>query len=142
MAGQRRVPWGWLTVAVVVVAIISIPVIRGWLGKISVAIARPIARLGQNISRATPLFGQAKQLAIERTSLQHQVEDLTTKLYEANLQLETIQAAVKLSDFSTASKHPLVLASIIATSPDPGVQSVVIDKGSNDHVTVGQVVVA
>src|SRR4029079_19308134 len=80
--------------------------------------------------------------ADEKNSLQRQVEELTTKLYETNLQLETVQAVVKLSDFSTSTKHTLLTASVIAISPDPGVQSIVINRGSNDQIKIGQLVVA
>ncbi len=142
MASTRRVPWAWLSVAAAAVLIVAIPVVRGLVGRLTLNALRPVVSLGQALGDHWPVFGNAKNVTRERNDLRQQVEELTTKLYEANLQLETVQAAVKLTDFSAATKHTLVTASVIAISPDPGIQSIVIDRGSNNHVSLGQMVVA
>lgn len=142
MAGRRRLPWAWFTVGAVVLSIVTIPVVRGWIGRLSLSAIQPVVRLGQLMSDQLPTFGREEKSVDERNNLRQQVEDLTTKLYETNLQLETVQAVIKLSDFQTSTKNTLIVASVIASSPDPGVQSIVINRGSTDHVDVGQVVVA
>lgn len=142
MAGSKRLPWGWIIVGVAVLAIVTIPVVRGLMGRVALVAVQPLVWVGQTLGDGGPFFGRNDSMTADREELQKKVEDLTTKLYETNLQLETVQAVVKLTDFSASTKRTLILASVIAISPDPGIQSIIINRGSNDHVAIGQVVVA
>lgn len=141
MPPSRRIPWAIFSVAAILIAVLTVPIARGFIGRLTLSALQPIVSLGRLMNDRLPSFGSGNSRA-ERQKLQQQIEDLSTKLYETNLQLETVQAVIKLSDFSKASKRQTVLASVIALSSDPGIQSIIIDRGSNDHIKLGQVVVA
>jgi rod shape-determining protein MreC len=138
MAIARRLPWPWFIVGGVVVAIIGFPVLRSIVGDAALAVVTPLRIL--RVSAGDQWFTDTNQHDSER--LQQTVDTLTTQLYESKLQLETIQAAVKITDFAQQARHEIVRASVVTTSPDPGIQSIIIDRGSSDGVQRGQAVIA
>lgn len=142
MASFRTTRRFWLVFAICLLLTLSLPMVRGLFVKTILFFGRPFIVIEQNISDRLRLNPNSRQLTAERERLQKQVNDLTVQLFEANQQLETVQAITALDRFQVAAKRRLVQANVIAASPDPGIQSIVIDRGSNDGLRVGQLVVA
>lgn len=78
----------------------------------------------------------------ERDTLRQQVAHLTQKLSQAQQTLETVKNIQNIESYLAAKKFTAVTAPVIAFSPDPGIQSIVIGKGSTDGLKSGMAVVA
>lgn len=139
---ERRVSRQWWLVVVVGVAILFVPVVRGALGTAARWTVRPVTRNAEWIGDQLRLRPSNNDLARERLSLRQQITALNQQLQTTRQTLETIQSAVALAAYQQESKHQLLSAHILARSPDPGIQSIVIDRGSSDGVLTGQAVVA
>lgn len=135
---QRRV---WFLVIAMSVILFAIPIVRGWAIRSLLFISRPVIIIGQNLSDGLRLSQNSRQLGSERDALQKQADNLTARLFEANQLLETYRVIDALEKFTTTSKRVLLRANVIAASSDPGIQSIVIDRGSNDGLRIGQIIV-
>lgn len=139
----RRSTSPWLTAglagAVLLLAMLW-PPIRSRAEQVGWWFLRPVTAVGTAFRSWDPSSNVSK-LRIERDQLRQQLALVSTRLNEANQQLALVQVATSLQGFSSASHHQLVLAPVIATSPDPGIQSVVVAKGSDDGVRLGLVAV-
>ncbi len=134
--------WGWLLAVVGLGAGILWPVGRGWVSRSLVWSGQPVVVAGHWIGDHWQLGLANRQNNRARQDLQRQLEEVTSRLYETNQQLETTRALVALDDFSQASKLRLITASVLASSPDLGVRSVVINHGSDAGLKIGQAVVS
>lgn len=121
---------------------IAWPPARSAVGRAVVTIIRPVGAFGRWVSERSGLSIGGQQSDRERQELRQQVTELTVRLYEANLLLESSQAVEQLQNFARQTKRNLLLAHVITTSPDPGIQSIVVDQGSDDGVAVNQIAVA
>lgn len=134
----------WLTIALVAVmsGSLLVPRWRNLLGHLTVAVIRPISRMSTWLADSLRIGSSVGELTSQRQQLQHQVDDLTARLFEANQLLETAQAISALNQFRQSTPQSLVFATVLAISPDPGIQSLVIDRGSDDGLRPGQVIVS
>lgn len=136
---QRR---AWFLLIVLSVVLVAIPLVRGWMIRSLIFVSRPVIYVGQNLSDVLRLNPNSRQLVSQLDALQKQTDDLTTRLFEANQLIETYRVIDALEKFSTTAKRVLLRANVIAASSDPGIQSIVIDRGSNDGLHIGQVIVS
>lgn len=114
----RRASLAWLTSA-------SQPITSGSLGLLD--------RLGWSSA--------LRQTSQSETTLRQQLEQVTKELSTTRKQLETQENATRLAEFLSNVNLPAVSAAVIGYSPDPGIQSLVINSGSVDGVKVGQAVI-
>lgn len=127
---------------IIVLAIFITPwsrrvLIRGWSFVVS-----PVEKsLGWTESRwAWPW--DAARLSTQTHDLQSQNALLLKQLTDAQTQLQSVAASDRLHALLAPLNHTTVLASVIGYSPDPGVQSVTIDRGSSDGVMTGMAVIS
>lgn len=138
----RRTPkiW-WYIFGLGCVLMVSVPVLRGWGVRGILWLSRPIVFVGQSVGERLHFSASNKQLQRDRDTLRQQVDDLTARLFDANQQLESLHVATELRTFEQTTHHTVLTANVIATSPDPGVQSIIIDRGSNDGLREQQVII-
>ena len=141
MAGPR-VRFSVILPMVLVIGVFLVPasrtiIIRGW-----AAVIRPIqGSFGWAQSRwAWPW--DASRLARQRNDLQEQNAHLLKQLTDAQSQIQSVAASTTLHALLEPLHHTTVLASVIGYSPDPGVQSVTIDRGATDGVQTGMAVMS
>lgn len=142
MAAPRRIRWGWLSIVGVILVFLFIPPLRGLLSRSVITFSRPLVTVGQWTGDTFQFSGSSRQLRQERDNLQRQVTELTDRVYQSSLQLETVSSLQALTAFGQAAKRTLVTSAVIAASPDPGIQSIVIDRGSDQGIKAGLVVVS
>lgn len=142
MAPRRRLPWGWISSSVILVLILSISSIRGFFSRTVLTLSTPVIVSGQWIGNQFHTNPNLKTVTNQRNQLQQQVKDLTARLYDTSQALETFHSLDALATFGQTTKHQLVYAAVIASSPDPGIQSVVINRGSDQRIVNGQMVVS
>ena len=84
----------------------------------------------------------ASRLAAQLHDAQTQNAQLLKRVADAQSQIASVAASDRLRTLLTPLNHTTVLASVIGYSPDPGVQSVTIDRGTSDGLLVGMAVVS
>ena len=141
MAMRRTFRWGWLGLALVIVLLVVSP-LRGLTSRALITVAWPVITVGRWLGDRLQLSPTSRQHTAERDQLQRQLTDVTARLYETNQQLEASQALDALAAFTQATKRRIIFANVIATSPDPGIQSIIINRGSDDGLQLGQAVVS
>lgn len=131
----------WVAViAVILVVILVWPLTRSLAERSGLWLFQPVIRAG-NWLRAIQPSSDTQRLRTERDDLLRQLNSVSLQLRDANERLSLIEAIAALDQFAQASKLHLLQAPVIAFSPDPGIQSVVIGQGSDHGVQIGQAVV-
>lgn len=102
-----------------------------------VTMTRPFVIAGQWVGDRFGLNPSGRTARAERDALQRQLDEVTARLHEANIALESTKVIDQLTEFTRQSKHELVMANVTTTSADPGIKSIVVDRGSDDGVAVG-----
>lgn len=135
----RPVPWRWwwLIVAVLVVAML-IPRVRNWSGRAVTWSARPFSLAGQWLNSVA---GMPAASSNDHDQLTQQLRETQEQLHVAQEQLSLAENVAALSAYGQTTRHHIVTASVITVSPDPGIQSIVINRGSDDGIKSGQAVV-
>ena len=110
-------------------------------GQAAVGTLQPIARVGNWIHSVFQFTPSASSIQKQNKQLQHQVDDLTARLFEANQKIEVSHNLQELTAYGKSTQHQLVPAAVIASSPDPGIQSIIINHGTSAGIQLGQVVV-
>lgn len=118
------------------------PGVRGYLGHAGRWIGAPVANGAEWVGNQLRLRPSNVSFVKQQEVLRHQLSAVTKQLEETRQTLETIQSSQHLAAYQQQSKHQLVSAHIIARSSDPGIQSIVIDRGSSDGIKTGQAVVS
>lgn len=103
-------------------------------------VSYPFSRVGAWLQAiATP--SNTAELVQERDALRQQLLAVSQRLSETQRQLETAQTIQQLESFFEQESLQAVMAFVIAYSPDPGIQSVVIQRGRRDGIEDGQAVI-
>ncbi len=110
-------------------------------GAVIGSVAQPLSRAGSWIATTFRPASSTRALTAERDDLRAQLLAVTTQLTEAQRKLETVSTLEQLEDFLQQQPYTSTVASVIAYSPDPGVQSVVIQRGRAHGLAPGQAVV-
>lgn len=125
-----------------VVLFLSVPILRGWVSRLVIQSVYPVVVAGRWVGEQAHLSPSNKRITQERDALRRQVSDLTNRVYESSVQLETVSSLEALKAFSQSTHRNIVTAAVIAASPDPGVQSIIINRGSDDGLRHGLLVVS
>lgn len=135
MANRVHVRW-WYFILIIGV-LFTIPRIRNYTSRSLLWMSRPLVIVGQWLGQ---LDASTAVPTTTKNELQ-QIHDLSRQLFQAKEQLAAIQEQNALVRYASTSKQQIVSASVVASSPDPGIQSITIDRGSDDGITSGQIVV-
>jgi rod shape-determining protein MreC len=138
----RRSTSLWWFVLPVLIGILMLAGVRGWLGSGLRVVLVPISSGATWIGNQLRLRPSNSALLRERNSVRQQLEEVTQQLHTAQEALASVQSAEAVAAYQQQSQHRLVVSHIIGRSADPGIQSVVIDRGTSDQVMTGQVVVS
>ncbi len=136
----RPAPISWMVTGIgILIFIVLVPPIRrsigqaiGWTARGFVSIAQPGHASWTTIQRSTTDRVQ---------QLENQVRLLSRRLAAQELAASQAATERKIEEFVAAKRFPAVTAHVIAYSPDPGVQSLVIDQGQRDGIRTGQAVI-
>ncbi len=132
----------WSIVALLIVGGLWLPVVRRELARGWSGLTQPVEHWSSNAFRAWAWPWSASHLASDRATLEKAYGLAVAK--QADLESK-LQAAEWISRFSTIvsdSQQRRVLAAVVGYSPDPGLQSVLLNRGSNDAIEVGMAVIA
>lgn len=132
--------WGWWAL-ILIAGILAVQPLRAAVEQGLSAVSRPIVGLGQSLSRQVHLTS-TRTLEQERDDLRHQVAALTSRLAEAQQKLEVSSAISQLTAYVTKADGRTIVAGVVAYSPDPGIESLVISRGTADGVRPGMAVIA
>ncbi|MBI5467342.1 MAG: hypothetical protein HY975_03995, partial [Candidatus Kerfeldbacteria bacterium] len=131
----------WVTVVVAILGVVvAWPVTRSVAERSGLWLFRPLVQAGSWLRSLNP-NSDTQNIRRERDDLRHQLNAVSVQLRAANERLSLIEAIAALDQFTQASKLHLLQAPVIAFSPDPGVQSIVIGQGSDHGVQLGLAVV-
>lgn len=100
-------------------------------------VSRPFVLVGQWVADRVGFSPARRSLLAEQDVLRQQLSDVTARLHEANIALESTEVIEQLSEFTRQTRHQLVLANVTTASADPGVKSIVVDRGSDAGIAVG-----
>lgn len=142
MATPRRFRFSALLPFLLVVALVLVPWTRGLLVRAWSVVVHPVERgiSGWQSRWAWPW--DVSRINRQLHDAQAQNAQLLKQVTDAQSQLDAATASDRLRTLLTPLKHTTVFASVIGYSPDPGVQSVTIDRGSSDGVLLGMAVVS
>ncbi len=103
--------------------------------------SRGLVRVGEWTANRIGPAPSVRQLTRERDALRSQLLAVSLELSETKRQLETSQTLESLQAFLEEQSFRTVTAAIIAYSPDPGVESIVIQRGTAQGVVDGLAVI-
>lgn len=141
MSRLPRLPASIAVLVSVVAVLLLWPQARSYLGRGALMATRPLVVSGTWLADQFHLSSSRRSLEKQDQTLRQQVSDLTAQLHETNLMLESSKVVEQLSKFTKQSKRRVVMANVTTSSPDPGIQSIVVDRGSDDGAAVGNAVV-
>lgn len=130
----RRPWWAMVVVSLLLVAGLTIPLVRNGWQRALVAIGRATTILVTSTYDKQYSTSSQEEIIKINQILLAQVGELTEKI-------ALYDAAQNLSKFIVQRKLVTVPAPVIATSPDPGVASIIIGIGSQAGVKIGQPVI-
>lgn len=138
----QRIRWGTnILIASIFLVVAVIPQIRRPVVASILWVTKPVAIIG-NWSRNILTYPSTNYNDRQTVAdLRKKISDLTTRLYETNERIEISQSYDKLQAISIQRKIPLVYGSVIASSPDPGILSFVINVGKKQGLKPGQAVI-
>lgn len=132
--------WRWFVIAFLAVVVV-VPPLRHLLESGINAVSQPLMRSGQTFNQRFDPGLTLDEVVAERDALRDQVEALTSRLAEAQQKLEISSTVEELTAYIGATRGRSVIAGVIGYSPDPGITSIVISRGSADGVAPGMAVV-
>lgn len=130
--------WRWLAIIVAVGVALSIPRVRNVLGRAMLIGATPVTKTGTWLNQLAG-HGQTRP---DQAQLTRELHDVQAQLFLANQKLSLAENVSSLAAFQQNINRRMVTATVIASSPDPGIQSVVINRGSDDGIRLGQAAVS
>ncbi len=139
MRSQTRTsPWYfYLSIGAVLIIVLAIPSVRQHVWQGVTSTSRPIFNTSTNLLNR---FGWNSSLHEETPSqqaLREQLQAVTVQLAQTRQILEDQGVATRLNEFITTTKLRTISANVVAFSPDPGIQSFVINIGRNQHLRPG-----
>lgn len=138
MESRRAAQWSigspWIR-AVVIMVVVSL---IGWmLGPWATrAMAPPLAKFFSGF-RARIWHQPASQLEAERDRFRQQLQAVTEQLLAAERKLKTAASLDRLETFVKDRQFDAMYGQVVAYSPDPGIQTVTINRGKRDGVQTG-----
>lgn len=144
---ERRRSWSphqslLLIVAMVVVFVIAVGPVRRALWSASNGVMATVQSWSTSLSHRWLPGREGASVKQERDDLRRQVARLAQQLKTAQKNIEAAESIKRLEAFVQDKKLKAVTAPIIAFSPDPGIQSIVIGQGRTSGLRTGQAVVA
>lgn len=137
---RRQLAFGLFGILVVISFIVPVSQ-RAWVQGWS-SIIRPITSGAQALHRTWAWPWESGALARERDQAISQNQKLLVAVTGLQAQLETVQAAQELAKLVANIQRTAVIGTVIGYSPDPGIQSITINRGSTDGVLEGQAVLS
>lgn len=139
-SSRRQLAFGLF--GIILVISFFIPLTRGvWVAGWSVLV-RPITQGRQSLHRSWAWPWESGALARERDQAVEQNQQLLVAVAGLQAQLETVKAAQELARLVANIQRTAVVGTVIGYSPDPGIQSISINRGTADGVLVGQAVLS
>lgn len=126
-------------IVVLLTSVLVTPVRRG-LTKMLTAVTQPLTRASQATLERLGISSSFQQPA-DNEQIRAQLEAVTRELSDARQEIQSRQTADQLGQFLGRSTFPTVPAAVVGYSPDPGIQSLVINVGHDQGLKLGQAVV-
>lgn len=134
LTSARRPWWAIILLGLIILIVASVPPVRDVWQRMLVAIGQTTTKIMASTYANNYSSTDKDEIIKLNQTLLAQVSTLTEKI-------ALYDAAKNLSDFIIPRKLVTVPATVIATSPDPGVASIIIGVGSKAGVRVGQPVI-
>jgi rod shape-determining protein MreC len=128
----------FVLIGIVLVVTLLVPVTRRWWVAVWSVAVRPVTSGLQIVHQHWAWPWESGSLARQRDQAVQQNEQLLVAVTTLQAQLETVKAAQELSHLVTSIQRTAVIGTVIGYSPDPGIQSITINRGSKDGVLEGQ----
>jgi rod shape-determining protein MreC len=128
-------------VALVAVLVILIPAVRRPVLRTLTGISQPIASGSLGLLDRLGWSTAVHQSTDTEEQLREQLTSVSRELADARKQLETEANAERLEEFISRVQLPAISAAVIGYSPDPGIQSLIINSGRDRGLRVGQAVI-
>lgn len=145
MAYQRRTTPPHLQRLMIVIGVVAVvtlvPPLRGLAQRALGVLVRPITPAWQSVSHQWTVFRSSSSIGRENVDLKRRNEQLTQTLAKLQEQAETSATMKEVADYLVSARRRAVTAAVIGYSPDPGIQSFVINKGSRDGLRKGLAVI-
>lgn len=110
---------------------------RPWLESFSAWAGSTVSRVGNWTADQLGPPENVSQLKRERDTLRAQLVSVSQELSATRLELETSQTLDILNAFLAEQSLRTITASVIAYSPDPGIESIVIQRGTDHGISDG-----
>lgn len=144
MQAARRpnsVPVRFSVIAATVAAAVLLIVFHTWFSQVFSSVARPAASVGRWLSTHVQAPANIRSMQRERDQLRAELRQVSQQLAISQKKLEDSQTLANLDKFVNQAHLDAIVAAVIAYSPDPGVQSVVIQQGTDRGVAPGLAVI-
>lgn len=102
------------------------------------SVSQPISRGSLAVLRSFGWSSALRQTPNATLELEQQLAAVSRQLSEASQELQSRQTADQLAAYLGKVSYPTVPAAVIGYSPDPGIQSLVINVGKNKNVKIGE----
>lgn len=127
--------------ALIIILIITVPSLRRLSLDVLTWASKPITGTSVAIIDRFGWSTSLRQSNDAEITLRQQLERVTKELATTRQQLESQENAGRLTSFLSHAQLPSATAAVIGYSPDPGIQSLVINIGHDHGLKVGQGVI-
>ncbi len=128
-------------VIIIAAVIILVPAFRQQSVRWLTGASRPVTAVSLNLIARLGWSSALHQSSDTETDLRQQLAGVSRELADTRKQLETQENAGRLADFVSRVELPSVSATVIGYSPDPGIQSLIINSGRDQGLKAGQGVI-
>lgn len=129
------------TVGIVILVMLLIAPVRQWMVTVVTGGARPLAQLSLSTAERFNWPTSLRQSSPSENQLQAELAATAQQLAKARQELQARQTGDELAEYLQQAAVPTKAASVIGYSPDPGVQSFVINIGRRDGLGPNQAVI-
>lgn len=126
--------------SVLIIIVVAFPILRRSVWRGLTSASKPIAQGTVSLLERAGWPSALRQPTQAETELESQLAALTRQLATARQELQARQTSDQLGAYLQANPFPTVSAAVIGYSPDPGVQSFVINVGTSSGIRTGQAV--
>lgn len=131
-----------LVVGLLLFITVFIPTTRRWWVNAWSSIVKPVTSGLHTAHQHWAWPWESGALAAQRDQAITQNQQLLVAVTTLQSQLETVKAAQELSHLVASIQRTAVVGTVIGYSPDPGIQSITINRGSKDGIQEGQAVLS
>lgn len=128
-------------IAAVTIAVILTPPLRRQVVRLLTGVSRPFTSASLTLIDRIGWSTSLKQTSESESQLRQQLAGVSRELADTRQQLEAQENAARLADFVSRVDLPTVSAAVIGYSPDPGIQSLIINAGRDQGIKTGQGVI-